>query len=418
MITIKSEWEIALLKQAGRINAAAHEMVPELLRPGRTTREIDHVLEKFIRLNGGKSSFRAYLGFPGTTCISVNDCVGHGVPGDSPLQEGDVVKVDIGVEYEGYHSDAAATYIVGTATPASLHLVAVTRQALVAGIAAAQVGCRLSDISAAIYQTVIRSRYTTVRNAFGHGIGRHLHEDPQIAPFGPPDYGPRIRPNMVLAIEPVVVAGGRETMTLSDGWTTRTVDRSLAAHFEHTILTTNHGPEVLTTPRNLKQQDSLSLLVRGNMVDLTFKIRSKVDGDRHQMLQLAQQQMNPILVEAWGRPVHPKEVLDPEGAITQVVIDPEGEFAGFYTYSVHGLLHLITLVVHPRYQGLGLGSAIMVEIEKTGITLGLTTVELWVQTNNVRAIRFYERLGYDVVDRPFFNTLAMRKRLEMKESPS
>lgn len=422
MIHTKSDWEIALLREAGRINAGAHRQAETWMVPGTTTQQLDDALARFITDQGGRSSFQGVFGFPGATCISVNDGVGHGVPGPQELQEGDVVKVDIGVEFEGYHSDAATTYIVGTGSPSAKRLLKVTEEALWAGIRAAEVGRRMSDISHALYQVVTTHGYQVVRHAFGHGIGEHLHEDPQIAPFGPAGYGPRVRPGMILAIEPIVVAGGRYTTTLADGWTTRTIDGSLAAHFEHTIRTTEEGPEVLTAwpdensfGQTFAQAGGITLSLNGGPLPIdgpmSFAIRAQSTADETAILRLAQAQMNDVLKEAWGRPVQPAEVLHPKGATTLVVIDPQGALAGFFTYSMQTVVHLNTLVVDSMYQGTGLGKALMSEIERIARKRHYPAVELWVQTNNLRALKFYEKLGYETFSKPFFNTLAMRKEL-------
>lgn len=418
MIEIKSEKEIQVLRVAGEINAAVHQGVQERLVPGKTTLQLDGELEQLMVEHGGKSSFRSVGGFPGATCISVNECIGHGVPSGRVLNEGDVVKVDVGVEYQGYHSDAAATYVIGTGTAASLQLVKTTHDALWAGIHCAQVGRRLSDVSSSVSQHVVGNGFTVVRHAFGHGVGTHIHEDPQIASFGPAGYGPRIRPGMVVAIEPVVVAGSRYTFTMSDGWTTRTLDGSMGAHFEHTILITDHGPEVLTAGSDRGNQ-ARRVDMTGNFQVLTsagaihFSMREKMTSDEVQMLKLAQEQMNGFLMEAWGRPVQPKEVLSPTDATT-VITDETGSLAGFLTCSARHALHVNTLVLDTAYQGIGLGAMIMQRLEHAAWHGGYTAVELWVQTNNARAVRFYEKLGYQPFAKPYYNTIAMRKNIGMK----
>jgi methionine aminopeptidase type I len=417
VIEIKSDKEIEILRVAGRINATVHQRVREWLVPGKTTLEVDQELEKLMIANGGKSSFRSVGGFPGATCISVNECIGHGVPGGRVLSEGDVVKVDVGVEYKGYHSDAAATYIIGQGSASTRRLVNTTRNALWAGIRCAEVGRRLSDVSSAVCQHVVENGFTVVRHAFGHGVGVHLHEDPQIASFGPAGCGPRIRAGMVLAIEPVVVTGSRFTFTMPDGWTTRTLDGLMGAHFEHTILITDSGPEVLTGVENSGKparasEVTDSLLMTMSSGSNTFSIREKTSADEDEMLRLAQAQMNGILMEAWGRPVQPKEVLSPTDAITMVIVDGTGALAGFFTWSGQHAFHLNTLVLDTQYQGIGLGAMVMQRLEQTACSRGYDAVELWVQTNNTRAVRFYEKSGYQLFSKPYYNTIAMRKSLE------
>lgn len=252
MIILKSARELALMREAGRIVAQAHELVRSLLRPGLTTAELDRRIEALIRSQGGIPSFKNYphpaglRPFPGSSCISINEELVHGIPGLRRLQEGDVVSVDIGVIYKGYHGDAGWTYAVGEVSPEAGRLMDVTEKALWAGIERAHEGGRLSDIGHAV-QTVVESNgFHVVREYVGHGVGRQMHEEPQIPNFGDPGRGPRLRAGMTLAIEPMVQAGDYRTRTLDDQWTVISYDRSLTAHFEHTVAITKDGPILLT----------------------------------------------------------------------------------------------------------------------------------------------------------------------------
>ncbi|MDN5346969.1 MAG: methionyl aminopeptidase [Clostridia bacterium] len=246
MIILRSEREIALLREAGRIVAETLAELERHIAPGVTTLELDRIAEECIRRRGGIPAFKGYRGFPANICTSINEEVVHGIPGLKKLTEGDIISIDIGAIKNGYVGDAAATFPVGDVDPEKARLLEVTRGALNCGISQALVGRRLSDISHAI-QTYVESRgFAVVRDYVGHGIGRSMHEDPQIPNFGPPGHGPRLRPGMVLAIEPMVNAGTYEVMSLDDGWTVVTKDGKPSAHFEHTIAVTANGPEILT----------------------------------------------------------------------------------------------------------------------------------------------------------------------------
>ncbi len=248
MIVLKSDREIRLMRQAGRLVAQAHEVVREMLRPGITTAEIDRRVEAFIRAHDAIPSFKGYRGFPASTCISVNEELVHGIPGPRRLEAGDIVSVDIGVIYRGYHGDSAWTYAVGTVSPEVRRLLETTERALMAGIEQARVGKRLGDIGYAIQRVVESAGYAVIRDYVGHGIGREMHEPPQVPNFGEPGKGIRLRPGMTLAIEPMVSAGDWRTKVLSDNWTVVTADGSLTAHFEHTVAVTEDGPYILTLP--------------------------------------------------------------------------------------------------------------------------------------------------------------------------
>ncbi|MGH2674656.1 MAG: type I methionyl aminopeptidase [Actinomycetota bacterium] len=247
MIILKSPEEIEKMRRAGRIVASTRERVLSEVRPGITTAELDAIAEGHIRAQGATASFKGYRGFPASICASVNEEVVHGIPGDRALREGDILSLDFGAIWEGYHGDSAASVFVGEPPSNEAEkLVRVTEEALESGISQIRVGGRLSDLGHAIQQVVEGAGFSVVREYVGHGIGQSLHEDPQIPNYGSPGRGPELRPGMVLAVEPMVNLGGWETRALDDGWTVVTADGSLSAHFEHTIALTDAGPDVLT----------------------------------------------------------------------------------------------------------------------------------------------------------------------------
>lgn len=246
MIISKTDRELKIMREAGRIVALAHEEVKKHIRPGITTKELDEIAERTIRKHGAIPSFKGYNGFTGNTCISVNEELVHGIPGKRVLKEGDIVSIDIGANYNGYHGDSAWTYPVGKISKEDERLLNVTRESLFKGIEEVKPKARLSNISHAIQTYVEAHGFSIVREYVGHGIGQNLHEDPQIPNFGPPGKGPRLRPGMVLAIEPMVNAGERYVHTLSDNWTVVTTDGKNCAHFEHTVAVTPSGYEILT----------------------------------------------------------------------------------------------------------------------------------------------------------------------------
>ena len=248
MITLKSPNEIELMRRAGKITAAARALAGEMVKPGVTTQEINDEVERFIRKEGAIPSFLNYSGYPGSICISVNDEVIHGIPGKRVLQDGDIVSVDVGAYIGGYHGDCAATFACGTIAPEAQDLIDVTRQSFFEGIKFAKKGYRVSDISAAIQVYVESHGYSIVREYVGHGIGKNLHESPEVPNFGNPGRGIRLLPGMTLAIEPMVNAGSAAIQLLSDGWTVKTRDGKYAAHYENTILITDGEPEILTAP--------------------------------------------------------------------------------------------------------------------------------------------------------------------------
>lgn len=246
MIISKTQREIDIMREAGRIVALTHEELQKHITPGITTRELDRLAEAFILKCGAVPSFKGYNGFPGSICTSVNEKLVHGIPDDNSLNDGDIISIDIGAKYNGYHGDSAWTYVVGAIDEQSKALLEVTEQSLYEGLKQAKPGVRLSNISHAI-QTYAESKgFSIVREYVGHGVGQDLHEEPQIPHFGPPNKGPLLKPGMVLAIEPMVNIGSRYVSTLSDQWTVVTVDGKRCAHFEHTIAITETGYEILT----------------------------------------------------------------------------------------------------------------------------------------------------------------------------
>jgi len=248
VIELKSAREIALMRAGGHILADVIDRLREAVKPGLSTLEIDEDVEAFIRSRGALPAFKGYRGFPGTVCISINEEVVHGIPSaHRRIKEGDIVGLDLGCIVEGYYADCAFTLAVGDVPPKVQQLLDVTRESLDVAIAECRAGRRLSDVSHAVQAHVERNGFSVVRAFVGHGIGRALHEDPQIPNFGDPGRGPQLRAGMVLAIEPMVTMGSWEVKVLDDGWTAVTRDGSLAAHFEHTIAVTDDGPEVLTS---------------------------------------------------------------------------------------------------------------------------------------------------------------------------
>jgi methionyl aminopeptidase len=248
VIELKSAREIALMRTGGHILADVIDRLRQSVKPGMSTLEIDEDVESFIRSRGATPAFKGYRGFPATVCISINEEVVHGIPSAHRLiKEGDIVGLDLGCIVEGYYADCAFTLAVGDVPPKVQQLLDVTRESLDQAIAECRPGRRLSDVSHAVQAHVEQHGFSVVRAFVGHGIGRALHEDPQIPNFGDPGRGPQLRPGMVLAIEPMVTMGSWEVKILDDGWTAVTRDGSLAAHFEHTIAVTEAGPEVLTS---------------------------------------------------------------------------------------------------------------------------------------------------------------------------
>jgi methionyl aminopeptidase len=245
-IIIKSDREIAVMRQAGRIVATILGILTKQVRPGMKTKELDIIASREVERLGAKPSFKGYRGFPANLCVSVNDEIVHGIPGERVLSEGDIVSLDFGAIFDGFQGDAAVTIGVGEISPEARQLLETTKAALKAGIAAAYSGARLGDISAAIQNCAESKGYSVVREYTGHGIGREMHEEPQIPNFGQPRIGSVLRKGMTLALEPMVNIGGWRTRLGSNRWTVFTADGSLSAHFEHTIAITEAEPEVLT----------------------------------------------------------------------------------------------------------------------------------------------------------------------------
>lgn len=247
MIILKSKKEIEFIREAGKIVAYAHELLREAIKPGISTFELDEIAYRAIVKHNASPSFKGYGGFPASICASKNDVVVHGIPRkDDILMEGDIISIDIGAEYKGYHGDAAKTHPVGKITEDDIRLIRETRESFYKGIEQALVGKRLSDISHAIQSHVEAFGFSVVREFVGHGIGRSMHEDPQIPNYGPPDRGPRLESGMVLAIEPMINQGTYKVQVLEDGWTVKTIDGKKSSHYEHTIAITDNGPDILT----------------------------------------------------------------------------------------------------------------------------------------------------------------------------
>ncbi|MGE4282929.1 MAG: type I methionyl aminopeptidase [Clostridia bacterium] len=246
MITIKSAQEIEYMRHAGQIVSETHKLLEKAIRPGVTTKELDSIAEEYIRSQGAEPSFKGYNGFPASICASVNEEVVHGIPGLTKLKDGNIISIDIGAIYKGYHGDAARTHPVGNISEEAKRLIQVTRDSFFEGLKFAVEGNRLSDISSAIQKYVECHGYSVVRDFVGHGIGQQMHEEPQIPNFGNPGRGPRLLTGMALAIEPMVNAGKHHVKILPNRWTVITVDGSFSAHYEHTIVIGQEGPEILT----------------------------------------------------------------------------------------------------------------------------------------------------------------------------
>ena len=246
MITLKSEHEIELMRRAGKITAAARALARDMVKPGVTTQQIDKAVYHFIKAQGAAPSFLNYNGYPASVCVSVNDEIIHGIPGKRVLKEGDIVSVDVGAYIGGFHGDCAGTYPCGEVSDQALDLIRVTQQSFFEGLKFAREGYRLSDISHAIQEYAESHGYSIVREYVGHGIGRRMHESPEVPNFGNPGHGPRLLRGMTIAVEPMVNAGSAAIRQMSDGWTVKTADGKNAAHYENTILITDGEPELLT----------------------------------------------------------------------------------------------------------------------------------------------------------------------------
>ena len=253
MVHYKTSEEIELIKESAQILGKAHAEIARMIKPGAKTSEMDQVAEEFIRDHGGVPSFLNYNGFPYTLCVSPNEQVVHGFPSDSELRDGDVLSIDCGVFYQGFHSDSAYTYPVGEVEEEKLQLLRVTKESLYKGIDEAVVGKRVGDISYAIQHYVEGYGYSVVRELVGHGVGKNLHEAPEVPNYGKRGKGPMLKEGMVIAIEPMINLGKKEIVQESDGWTIRTRDRAISAHFEHTIAVSNGKAEVLTTHKYIEE---------------------------------------------------------------------------------------------------------------------------------------------------------------------
>lgn len=403
MIRLKTDSEIQSMRRAGEINRCVHTAVRRALHAGIRTVELEDVAADEMKRLGGTSSFCSVDGYPASICVSVNDEVGHGIPGQRVIREGDVVKIDVGVEFEGLHSDCAKTHVIGSAAQDVTVFVSTARAALFAGISAVEPWTHLSDVSAAMANVVRERGYSIVKNAYGHGIGRDLHEEPQIPNFGPAGLGPRLRPGMALAIEPVIVTGNGRTQVQPDGWTSITTDGSLGAHFEHTILVHDRGVEILTA------DDPAEVWRACPDARADWRPTQTNGADDAAMIRLAQQEMDACLLEAWGRPVQPHEIIGIPGASTYVLVESDGSIGGFCGYTVgQQSLYIHTVVLSSQWQGTGMAQWVFTVIGQIAMMQARKTVDLCVQTTNHRAIRFYRKLGFQEVSRPMMNTIYMQ----------
>jgi len=247
MIVLKTGRELKIMKEACRISAGALQLIGKAIEPGVTTAELDRLAEDYIRKQGAVPNFKNYQGYPATACISINNQVIHGIPSTKcRINAGDIVSVDLGAMFEGYHGDNAATFACGDVSPEAKRLMDTTQESLYEGIKAACAGNRIGDISHAVQSYVEARGYSVVRQFVGHGVGTHLHEAPEVPNFGTPGRGIRLMPGMTLAIEPMVNAGKSDVKVQPDGWTVLTTDGSLSAHFEHTVAITSDGPVIMT----------------------------------------------------------------------------------------------------------------------------------------------------------------------------
>lgn len=246
--TVKSARELESMREAGRVVARTFERLIEAVVPGVRTRDLDRLAQRTIKSYGARPSFLGYMEYPAAVCVSINEEVVHGIPGDRVIEDGDLISMDLGAIVEGFHGDSAVTVIAGSGAPGAKALLDATRTALARGIEIAWPGNRIGDISAAIEGAIEPLGYGVVREYVGHGIGRNLHEPPPVPNFGPPGQGPLLKVGMTLAIEPMVNLGGWKTRALDDGWTVVTADGTPSAHFEHTIAITEEGPVILTAP--------------------------------------------------------------------------------------------------------------------------------------------------------------------------
>lgn len=246
MIYLKSNNELQIMRKSGRIVAELLELLENHVKPGITTKELDSIAEEFIIKCGARPSFKGYYGFPATLCTSVNEQVVHGIPGNRVLEEGDIISIDCGVLYQGFHGDAARTFAVGKISEEAKKLIEVTKQSFFEGLKFATVGNRIGDISNAIQRYAESNGFSVVRDYVGHGIGKEIHEEPPVPNYGKAGRGPKLAKGMVLAIEPMINAGTYAVTELDDGWTVVTIDNKLSAHYENTVAILENGPEILT----------------------------------------------------------------------------------------------------------------------------------------------------------------------------
>lgn len=253
MIFLKSDEEVSLIKESAQVLGKAHAEVAKWIKPGVTTKQLDKIADEFIRDSQGSPSFKGYNGFPSALCISLNETVVHGFPSQYQLREGDVISIDCGVKLNGFHSDSAYTYPIGNVSGEVINLLKRTKQSLYLGIEQATEGKRVGDIGYSIQTYVERFGYGVVRELVGHGVGRNLHESPEVPNYGKRGQGPKLREGMVIAIEPMITLGKRAVVQEKDGWTIRTTDRKPAAHFEHTVLVRKGKAEILTTFKYIEE---------------------------------------------------------------------------------------------------------------------------------------------------------------------
>lgn len=253
MIFYKTAEEIEIIRESAQILGKAHGEVAKSVRPGIKTKDLDKIAEEFIRDHGATASFKGYNGFPATLCISVNENVVHGFPSEYELKDGDIISIDCGVFYKGFHSDSAYTYPVGEISPETLSLLKTTKESLYVGIEEAKFGNRIGDVAFAIQKYVEDRGYTVVRELVGHGLGRNLHEGPEVPNYGKRGRGPKLNEGLVIAIEPMINLGTRNIVQENDGWTIRTRDRKPSAHFEHTVAIFKDRTEILTTHKYIEE---------------------------------------------------------------------------------------------------------------------------------------------------------------------
>ena len=329
-VTIKSEHEIELMREAGRILAAVHQQLGKEIKPGMSTKDVDRLGEEMIRSYGCEPSFLGYCGYPASICVSVNEEVVHGIPTDERiLQEGDIVSLDAGVIYKGYHSDAARTVGVGEISEEARLLIERTRLSFFAGIKNAVAGNRLYDISGAIQQLAESFGYGVVYDLVGHGIGSHLHEDPEVPNFRPQGFrkGLRLKPGMTLAVEPMINAGSPHVVWMDDEWTVVTEDLSLSAHYENTILITKGKPEILSLTEDEKEkakEEAMAMLKKVGLEDKAEAYPHQLSGGQKQRVAIARSLcMNPDIMLF----DEPTSALDPEmvGEVLQVMKDLAAE---------------------------------------------------------------------------------------------